>query len=187
MEHYLKRNPIEKEGVQKLKDNVDPHLRVTVNPDLPPGVKGRIHSILRRLKAAFQATPTGLCKPLNVDPIKFKLKKGAKLPRVPQQRFNPATEKLSRHLTKCHVRSGLLEPAFRTSVASRTHFALKAAAGERIDGPNFKIRECGDYREVNECIERIVPIVPDGHSLIRKVCRFLITLSWIGTRPTIAW
>ena len=34
MEHYLKRNPIEKEGVQKLKDNVDPHLKVTVNPDL---------------------------------------------------------------------------------------------------------------------------------------------------------
>ena len=33
--------------------------------------------------------------------------------------------------------------------ASRTHFSLKAVAGERLDGPSFKLRECGDYRNVN--------------------------------------
>ena len=180
MESYLSRNPIEQEGVEKLKDNVNPHLRVTVNPDLPEDVQTRIKSILERHKAAFQTTDTGLCKPLNVKPVKFQLMKGVKLPKVPQQRFNPATEKLSRHLTKCHVKSGLLEPAFRSPVASRTHFALKAASGERLDGPNFKVRECGDYREVNECIRRIVPVVPNGHDLIRKVMRFShhIELDW---------
>ena len=172
MESYLSRNPIVQEGEVKLKDNVDPHLRVTVNPDLPQNVQNRICALLKEHKAAFQTTHTGLCKPLNVPPVKFKLKHGMKLPRVPQQRFNPATERLSRHLTKAHVKSGLLEPAFTSSVASRTHFALKAASGERLDGPNFKVRECGDYREVNECIERIVPDVPDGHSLIRKIMRY---------------
>ena len=105
MESCLSRNPIEQEGVEKLKDNVNPHLRVTVNPDLPEDVQTRIKSILERHKAAFQTTAsTGLCKPLSVKPVKFQLMEGVKLPKVPQQRFKPATEKLSRHLTKCHVK-----------------------------------------------------------------------------------
>ena len=57
-------------------------------------------------------------------------------------------------------------------MASRTHCALKAANGERVDGPNFKVRECIDAREINECMERIVPQVPDGHKLIRELMRY---------------
>ncbi|MGB1481666.1 MAG: hypothetical protein ACPG66_09885, partial [Flavobacteriales bacterium] len=172
MEDFLRRNPIEKEGQAKQLDNVSPHLRVEVNDDLPQDVQARIRNMLEKHKKAFQTTDTGLCKPLNVPPCKFLLKKGAKLPKVPQQRFNPAAEKLSRHLTKCHVKSGLLEPAFRSTVASRTHFAKKAAKGEGVNGPNFKIRECGDYREINECIERTVPVLPDGHKLIRELQQY---------------
>ena len=77
-----------------------------------------------------------------------------------QMKFGPHTAKLAAHLAKVHVKTGLLEPAPHTEWASRTHFALKAAAGERLDGPNHKIRECGDYRAVNDQIAKLVPSVP---------------------------
>ena len=169
---YLERKPIKNIDIDHVLQNKTAHKRVSVNPDLPAEVLKQVHSLLKKYSEAFQTTNTGLCKPLNVPPVKFKLKPNAKAVRVKQQRFNPATEKLAAHLTREHLKSGLLEDAHKSSWCSRTHFALKAAAGERNDGPNHKIRECGDYREVNEQIEKIVTNVPDGHMMIKCVAKF---------------
>ena len=97
----------------------------------------------------FQTDPRGLPKLLDVPPVSLKLKKDFKPQCVKHQSFGPHTARLSAHLTKGHMRSGLLEDCHDSAWASRTHFALKAAAGERLDGPSFKLRECGDYRNVN--------------------------------------
>ena len=83
MEDFLRRNPIGKEGELKPVDNVNPHKRVAVNPDLPKDVLKSIWTLLENHKAAFQTTETGLCKPLKVPPVRLKIKPGAKLPKVP--------------------------------------------------------------------------------------------------------
>ncbi|MGB1481639.1 MAG: RNase H-like domain-containing protein, partial [Flavobacteriales bacterium] len=169
---YLQRKPIKEDITNHVLQNQLAHQRVTINPDLPTEIKEKISALLEQHKRAFQTTDTGLCKPLNVPPVIFKMKANAKQVRVKQQRFNPATELLATHLTRQHLKSGLLEDAHKSSWCSRTHFALKAASGERLDGPNHKVRECGDYREVNDQIEKMVTNVPDGPMMVRNVARF---------------
>ena len=172
MLRYLERKPIKKDDTDHVLQNQLAHQKVTTNPDLPTETKNKIFALLEQYKEAFQTTDTGLCKPLNVPPVIFKMKPNAKQVRVKQQRFNPATELLATHLTRQHLKSGLLEDAHKSSWCSRTHFALKAASGERLDGPNHKVRECGDYREVNDQIEKMVTNVPDGPMMVRNVARF---------------
>ena len=141
MLRYLERKPIKKDNTDHVLQNQLAHQKVTTNPDLPTEIKNKIFALLEQYKEAFQTTDTGLCKPLNVPPVIFKMKPNAKQVRVKQQRFNPATELLATHLTRQHLKSGLLEDAHKSSWCSRTHFALKAASGERLDGPNHnKVR-----------------------------------------------
>ena len=151
--------------------NEKAHERVDVNPALPPKVAAALMKLNEKYKVAFQINDRGLCKQLKVPPVTIKMKPNAKPCMVKHQKFGPHTSKLAAHLAKVHVKTGLLEPAPETAWASRTHFALKAAAGERLDGPNHKIRECGDYRAVNERIEKVVPNIPKGEDLVREVAK----------------
>ena len=128
MRAYMQRKPLEN---SKRVDRANAHLRVSVNPDLPKQVKSAILALNEQYKVAFQPTETGLCKPMVHPPVNLKLKANYKQTAQKPQVFGEWTSQYATHLTKEHLKTGLLERAPRSAWSSRTHFALKAAQGER--------------------------------------------------------
>jgi hypothetical protein len=99
-----------------------------------------------------------------MEPITFKMKKGAQPQSVPQPRWTVAQKEIVQRWAEEGLRNGSLEPS-SSAWASRVHLVLKPPSNqtaELADLKDCKLRPCGDYRLVNTQIDKIAPNLPTG-------------------------
>ena len=129
---------------------VDPSLlKIQVSDDVPLDVARKLQVAFTKYKHVFRLE-SKLPRPMLGEPYAFKIKPNATYPTCPPPRYTPAKAEYLTQVVRGGLESGLLEPAYDSPIVSRIHIALKPG-----DPPG--LRDCGDYVEVNDRIEKIAP------------------------------
>ena len=129
---------------------VDPSLlHIQVSDDVPLDIARKLRVAFTKYKHVFRMEPK-LPRPMLGEPYAFKIKPNATYPTCPPPRYTPAKAEYLTQVVRSGLESGLLEPAYDSPIVSRIHIALKPG-----DPPG--LRDCGDYVDVNDRIEKIAP------------------------------
>ena len=131
--------------------------------NIPQGVLDRVKYFNDKYSSAF-ASSNALPPPLKgIDAHKIKFKPGKntdwKPPKCKEPRWTPAAKQILTEWTIEKLAQGLIEKATGSEYCSRIHIAGKGIAGEPKSG-EYDVRFCGDFKLVNECIQKSVPNYP---------------------------
>ena len=157
-------------------DNVEGAVRreislddVKMGEDLSPEDRRQCRAILEKYKDGFTASPDDVPPPLkDVEPVRWCLKEGAKPARCKKPNWGPAQKKFLTAWTKQALDQGLVEPAKRSSWASRPVLVGKYRGDTPKGAVPDDIRVCIDYIAVNERIKKTVDYYPDPQELLRR-------------------
>lgn len=146
---------------------------VDVNPKLHPEVRAAIYRVLTECRDAL-APDDGVPRAMNTSyRYKIPMRPGydASKARCPQPRYTPAQKRFLMAWAERELREGGYELWTGGQFASRIHLALKPGKSGK-HASDFSIRVCGDYVQVNDCIQKMVPVVPRMEDLVHVSGRF---------------
>ena len=147
---------------------------ITIPAEEP--ARSKVQVLMREFADRF-AKHDGEPPALNVEPYKILLKSGAVLPLVKKPNWPPAQEEYWRRWATAALAEGervpdggweRAPPNCRT--ASRPIAVLKTGpSGLRPElDPDFDVRPCGAYVEINDCCEPEPTEAPDREKLVRR-------------------
>ena len=137
----------------------------------------RCRAVIEEFSDCF-AEDDGEPPALNAEPYKVRLKPGAVLPCVKKPRWPPAQEECLRRWAAAALAEGERVPDGgwerahpNCNTASRPIAVLKTGpSGQRPElDPDFDIRVCGSYVEMNDCCEAEPTQAPDREELVRTL------------------
>ena len=143
---------------------------VDINPALPADTIQRVREFLRRHARVFEGSKDSLPKPFKGPPVELCFKADAKPVSVPEPKWTHAYKAIITKWAEDGLRSGALEPS-KSAWASRPHIVKKAPAGVHPDDADIadcKLRVTGDYRQVNNHFQKIVPNLPTGTDELQR-------------------
>jgi len=174
---YLEKNPDE-----YTKEEI-PVESVQVSTDMPAEIRALLMSLLKKYESVFARKTNELPKEMKgVLPHKFKLKTDAVPSRVGRPHFGKSQAKIINDWLEWAIAEDLVEPAGKTSWASRLVLAPKykntTAKSNIPDGVRITWAGTG----VNEQIQKTVPTYPDAWQQIYKVANYKYKFSADGLK-----